>query len=201
MLGFKDERIPDDIFAVQSQKRNGPASVLFLTADKTEDLEFFYPYYRFIEEGFTVDVATPDGGAFEGKNGTGLKQTKKITEVNATQYDLLYIPGGKAPATLKKDDNAVALVQAYVATGKPVASLCHGPQLLAEANVIQGRKIAAWPEVENEVNEAGATYVNQETCVDGQFITARWPGDLPAQLAETLRVLKQQSKAQQKSAA
>lgn len=195
------KNIPEDIYYPQSQQQNASVSVLFLTANKTEDLEFFYPYYRFIEEGFKVDVATPDGGAFEGKQGLGLKTTMKISDANPKKYDLLYIPGGKAPAELKKNKEAVQFTKDYYATGKPISSICHGPQLLAEADVIKGRKIAAWPEVEEELQEAGATFVNQETCVDGQFITARWPADLPAHVAKTLQQLKVVSKIQQKSAA
>lgn len=197
----KPKSVPDDTYAPQTQNRNGSVSVLFVTADKTEDLEFFYPYYRFIEEGFKVDVATPDGGAFEGKQGLGLKNSLKIAEVNAQTYDLLYIPGGKAPATLKKEEDAVVLVKNFAATGKPIAAICHGPQLLAKADVIRGRNIAAWPEVEDEVTESGAVYLNQESCVDGQFITARWPGDLPAHLSEVLRVLANKKKTPQQSAA
>jgi len=180
---------------------NAMRAVLMLTADKTEDLEFFYPYYRFIEAGFKVDVVTPKGGEFKGKQGLGLKDTLKITEVDAQDYDLLYIPGGKAPAELKKDDNAIALARQFIAEGKPIAAVCHGPQVLAAADLIQGRKIAAWPEVEEEIEEAGASYVNEETVVDGPFITARWPADLPAHLRQTLTVLGKAKKSTEKSSA
>lgn len=196
--------IPEDIYQPQKQAASSSESrpsVLFLTADKTEDLEFFYPYYRFIEEGFHVEVATPDGGKFEGKQGLGLKDSKKISEVSADNFSMLYIPGGKAPEKLKKEDEALALTRAFVEAGKPVASICHGPQVLAEADVIQGKKIAAWPEVEDELKEAGATFVNQETCTDGQFITARWPADLPAHTAKILQALKQSGTASKKAAA
>ena len=197
---FGSKPMPKDIFQPHVKGAQSSVSVLFITADKTEDLEFFYPYYRFIEEGFKVDVVTPDG-SFEGKNGTGLKETLKITDVDPTAYDLLYIPGGKAPAALKKDDNAVELVKRFAQTGKPLAAICHAPQLLAAANVIQGRNIAAWPDVEDEVADAGGLYMNQETCVDGPFITARWPADLPAHVAKTLQILRQSGKIAHKAAA
>lgn len=187
---FGSKNIPDDIYYPQSQQKNASVAVLFVTADKTEDIEFFYPYYRFIEEGFRVDVATPDGGAFAGKQGLGLKESLKIKDVNPQQYDLLYIPGGKAPAALKKNKDAIELTRQFAMTGRPIAAVCHGPQLLAAADIIQGCQIAAWPEVESEVKEAGAHYVNQECCVDGQFVTARWPADLPAHVARTLEVLR-----------
>lgn len=178
--------IPSDTYTPQSQNRAGGKSVLIITADKTEDLEFFYPYYRFIEAGYKVDVVTPDGGKFEAKHGLGLPQSMKITDVDPAQYDLLYIPGGKAPAQLIKDENAVTLTKKFVATGKPVAAICHGPQLLAAAGVIKGKRIAAWPEVQPDVEKAGGIYIDRETEEDAQFITARWPADLPAHLAHTM---------------
>jgi len=181
--------LPNDTYQPESNNRGAQRAILMITAADTEDLEFFYPYYRFIEAGFKVDVATPDGGAFKGKQGLGLKDSKKLTDISADQYEMLYIPGGKAPAKLKKDDNAIALTQQFMTLGKPIAAVCHGPQLLAAADIIQGRRIAAWPEVEGEVSEAGATYVNQECVTDGPFTTARWPGDLPAHMKAVLAKL------------
>jgi len=192
--------LPEDTYKPPANG-NATRAILMLTADKTEDLEFFYPYYRFIEAGFKVDVVTPKGGEFKGKQGLGLKDTLKITEVDAQDYDLLYIPGGKAPAELKKDDNAIALARQFISEGKPIAAVCHGPQVLAAADLIQGRKIAAWPEVEEEIEEAGASYVNEETVIDGPFITARWPADLPAHLRQTLAVLGKVKRPTEKSSA
>jgi protease I len=185
---------PDDIFAVSNPTNTKQQSVLIITADDVQDVEFFYPYYRFSEEGYQVDVATPDGGEFKGQKGMGLKETKKISEINEEDYQLLYIPGGKAPAELKKNDDALDLTREFAESGKPIAAFCHGPQVLAAAGVIDGRNIAAWPEVKEEVEDAGANYRNEATVVDGQFITARWPGDLPSHLAATLEIL-QKSKA------
>src|ERR1700760_4168055 len=103
----------------QPDTRNAASgnAILILTADKTEDLEFFYPYYRFIEAGFRVDVVTPDGGEFKGKQDLGLQESGKIKDVKPENYALLYIPGGKAPAELKKNSDAVDLVRIFAATG------------------------------------------------------------------------------------
>lgn len=192
--------IPKDIFVSRPQLKPQQGRVAILTTDGTEDQEFFYPYYRFLEEGYAVDVLTPKGKDFKGKNGAGLEETMKIEDADASEYDLLYIPGGKAPAKLKKDEGAVAFVQVYCKTGKPVASICHGPQLLAEADVIRGVSIAAWPECEKEVTEAGAIYQNAECMTDAQFITGRWPGDLPAQMKAVMQVLKSRSSTQKRAA-
>jgi len=169
-----------DIYQAPRRDTQHFAKVLILTADKTEDLELFYPYYRFLEEGFDVQVATPNGGAFEGKKGLGLKESAKIPEMKADDFDLLFIPGGKAPEALKKNSDAISLVQDFSKNGKPVAAICHGGQLLAAADVIRNRRIAAWPDCQKEIEDAGAEFVDQQCVQDGLFITARMPADLPA---------------------
>jgi len=172
--------IPDDILTPESLAEPGAKTALIITADKVEDLEFFYPFYRLTEEGFQVDVATPDGN-FKGKMGYKLPKTLKLEDIQSAEgYDLLILPGGKAPAELKKNDRALALIKQYAATGKPIGAICHGPQLLAAANLIDGRVISGYPEIEEELVEAGANYVAEQALVDGQFITGRWPADLPA---------------------
>lgn len=171
-------------------KRN--ARVLILAADDVQDLEFFYPYYRLSEEGYEVDVATPDGKGFTGKKGMGLDTVKAISEVQEEDYALLYIPGGKAPEELRKNEQVLRIVKDFAEAGKPIASICHGAQVLASADIIEGKRIAAWPEIKDEVEEAGATFVDEALVEDGQFITARKPGDLPRHLSGTLDKLRQQ---------
>ena len=163
--------------------------VVIITADKTEDLEFFYPYYRLTEEGYTVDVVTPEGGKFEAKHGLGLNNTKAIDEVRPSDYALLYIPGGKAPAELRKNDAVIAFVREFAQSGQPIAAICHGPQVLISASLVTGKEMACWPEIRNELEEAGGTFVNEALVEDGQFITARMPGDLPRHLYGVLQYL------------
>lgn len=164
--------------------------VLIITADKTEDTEFFYPYYRLTEEGYVVHVATPKGGKFEGKHGLGLQETKAIDEVRPQDYALLYIPGGKAPAELRKDDKVISFVREFARTGKPIAAICHGPQVLITAGLVKGKQLACWPEVRKELEEAGGTFVDEALVEDGQLITARMPGDLHRHLYGVIQALK-----------
>jgi protease I len=163
--------------------------IAILTADKTQDLEFFYPYYRFCEEGYEVDVITIRGGSFEGKQGMGLKETLSIDQVRPDDYALLYIPGGKAPAELRKDDKVLAFVRLFALSGKPIAAICHGAQLLISAGLARGKRMACWPEVREELEEAGGLFADEALVEDGQFITARMPGDLPRHLWGTLDIL------------
>jgi len=164
--------------------------VIILTADKTEDLEFFYPYYRLTEEGYTVDVVTPEGGKFEGKHGIGLSDTKAIADVQAVDYDLLYIPGGKAPAELRKNEKVLRFVKEFALLGKPIAAICHGAQLLIAADLVRDKQMACWPDVADELKEKGGIFVDEALVEDGQFITARMPGDLHRHLYGVLQYLK-----------
>jgi protease I len=181
--------IPDDVITPLRGAEDMGKSVIILTADGVEDLELLYPCYRLIEAGCKVDVFSPTGGEVKGKNGYKFNLTEKIPLADVQVYDLLYIPGGKAPDALKDDKDAVAFVQKFAASGKPIAAFCHGPQVLAEADVIRGCTISAWPEIENEVRDAGAIYKSVDALVDGQFITGRWPADLPAFMPRVLEAL------------
>ena len=164
--------------------------ILIITADKTEDLEFFYPYYRLTEEGYTVDVATPKGGKFEAKHGIGLNETLRIQDCKPSDYVLLYIPGGKAPEELRNDDNVIKFVKHFAASGKPIAAICHGPQVLITAGLVKNLKLATWPEIREELEKAGATYIDEALVEDKQYITARKPGDLHRHMYGVLQALK-----------
>ena len=119
----------------------------------------------------------------------GLKSTKSMDEVIASDYALLYIPGGSAPAELRKNDKVIAFVQEFARSGKPIAAICHGPQVLVTADVIRGKKITCYQEVKEEVESAGAIYSDEALAIDGQFITSRVPGDLPRHLCGAMDAL------------
>lgn len=199
---FKDDKHEKDTFkaAPTPDRLKKPERVLIITADDTQDLEFFYPYYRLNEAGYTVDVATPKGGSFKGKMGIGLKETKAIDALKPADYALIYIPGGKAPAELRKNQTVINFVTQFFQSGKPIAAICHGAQVLITANIIRGRKISAYPEIKNEVEEAGAYFADEALAIDGQFITARVPGDLPRHMCGVIDTL-QGNKTAVKSAA
>lgn len=191
---------PDDIFSVQPLTSTPKGRILMITADGVEDIEFFYPYYRFTEGGYSVDVVTPDGKGFKGKNGYELPDAMTLSDANPNNYDMLYIPGGKAPEKLKKEDVVVEFVKEFCETGKLVGAICHGPQLLAKAGVIDGKRIAAWPECQAEVEEAGAAWQDEPSVRDGQFITGRWPADLPVQMKDIFEALKNNGQEQRRAA-
>ena len=117
---------------------------VILTADKFEDLEVFYPFFRLTEAGWRVDIAAPAKTPIGGEHGYTLKPTMTIEQVNPDDYDLLVIPGGfpdGAPATVRKIAKAQAIAKAFVSANKPVASICHGPWTLVSAGVVKGRHL------------------------------------------------------------
>lgn len=186
---FKDDK--DIMKAAPTPDRLKKAErVLIITADNTEDMEFFYPYYRMTEEGYHVDVATMDGKSFKGKKGYEFKQTIKLEGLRAEDYALLYIPGGKAPAALREDKNVIAFVQQFARIGRPIAAICHGPQVLVTADLVRDKKIAGYPGIKEEVEKAGGRFSDEALAIDGQFITSRLPGDLPRHMCGVMDALR-----------
>lgn len=163
---------------------------LIVSADQFEDTELLVPYYRLKEAGVEVDVASIARGSIRGKHGYEVGVDHALREVDANDYDLLVLPGGKAPAALRGNAAAIAVAQAFMRDAKPVAAICHGPQVLISAGTMQGRHATCSPAVADELRQAGGVYADREVVVDGKLVTSRRPGDLPAFLREIIRLLK-----------
>lgn len=171
--------------------------VLIVSADRFEDSELLVPYYRLREEGVEVDIASLARGKITGKHGYEVEANLAIGEVNPEQYAALVLPGGKAPVALCGSMAALDLARAFMQAGKPVAAICHGPQVLATAGVLGGRAATCYPTVAAELRSAGARYTDAEVVVDGNLVTSRRPADLPAFMREfmkRLRALSQSSR-------
>lgn len=162
---------------------------LIISADHFEDSELLVPYYRLQEEGVEVDIASIASGKITGKHGYEVAANKALRDVDPHDYDLLVLPGGKAPATLRKEVAAVAIAQDFMHRDKPVAAICHGPQILITAGVLQGRRATCYRSVAAELQESGARYEDKEVVVDGKLVTSRQPSDLPAFMRETVKLL------------
>lgn len=162
---------------------------LILSADHFEDTELLFPYYRLLEEGFDVDVASMSGGQIHGKHGYDVTVGQTLQQIDPAAYDLLVLPGGKAPQAVRKEPAALAIAQHFMQAGKVVAAICHGPQILVSAGVLTGRRATCAPSVAEELKHAGALYEDQEVVVDGKLVTSRRPADLPAFMRETLKLL------------
>ncbi len=163
---------------------------LVISADNYEDSELLVPYYRLLEEGMEVDIASMKKGPITGKHGYGVEATKTLFEVRPDEYDILVLPGGKAPEAVRKDQKAVEIARDFFMKNKPVAAICHGPQLLITAGLLKGRHATCYRTVVEELKSAGAVYEDREVVVDGNLVTSRQPSDLPAFMREIMKLLR-----------
>ena len=160
---------------------------LIISADNFEDSELLVPYYRLKESGVEVTVASLTLGNITGKHGYEVAVDKTFDEVNPDDYTLLVLPGGKAPAVVRKEPKALDIARSFFARSKPVAAICHGPQILISAGLLQGRHATCYMSVADELKESGALYEDREVVVDANLATSRQPADLPAFMRETMK--------------
>ena len=163
---------------------------LFISADDFEDTELLVPYYRLKEEGIRVDIASMKRGIFKGKHGYEVEALKALDEVQPDDYDILVLPGGKAPEAVRKEKKALDIARYFFDKNKPVAAICHGPQTLISAGLMRGRHATCYKTVATELKDAGAIYEDAEVVVDGNLITSRQPSDLPAFMKEMMKIIK-----------
>lgn len=163
--------------------------VLILSADNFEDTELLVPLYRLQEAGFGVDVAAAKKGPIQGKHGYEVQADLSFADVDPGSYAALILPGGKAPAAIRNIPAAQAIASHFFASNKPVGAICHGPQTLISAGLMNNRRATCYRTVAKELQEAGALYEDCEVVVDGLLVTSRQPADLPAFMREVMRLL------------
>lgn len=156
-----------------------------------QEAELLYCYYRLREEGYIVDVVGDrQGREYEGEHGYPLMSTKSVEDVGAGDYVAIIVPGGRAPDRMRTKEHMVALVRDAADEGKVIAAICHGPQLLIEANVLRARRATCHPAVRTDLINAGASYEDDGVVADGNVITAQDKDDLPDFMKETIETLK-----------
>jgi protease I len=157
------------------------ARILFIATDGFEDSELLKPLATLRERGAHVTLASPEVKEITGDNGATITADAATADVDPDAFDGLVLPGGtKNPDALRMDERVVSIVRSFAEAGKPVASICHGPWLLVEADVIRGRTVTGWPSIRTDLRNAGATVVDQEAVTDGNIVTSRQPEDIPA---------------------
>ena len=182
--------------------------ILMLVGDFVEDYEVMVPFQALLMIGHIVHAVCPDKKAgdkvrtavhdFEGdqtyseKPGHNFALNASFATIEPEAYDALVIPGGRAPEYLRLNERVLKLVRHFASAGKPIAAICHAPQILAAAGVLQGRRCTAYPALRPEVQQAGGEWVNtaiDKASVDGNLVTApAWPAH-PEWLAKFLEVL------------
>ncbi len=156
-----------------------------------QELEVWYPYYRFKEAGAEVHLVGPKAGeTCNSKLGYPAKADKGYDDVRADDYDGVVIPGGYAPDYMRRHPAPARFVADLDAQGKLVAAICHGGWLLCSAHgMLKGRKTTSFFAIKDDMANAGAEWVDEEVVVDGNLVTSRKPDDLPAFLKAAMSVL------------
>lgn len=182
--------------------------ILMLVGDFSEDYEVMVPFQALLMVGHTVHAVCPDKKAgekirtaihdFEGdqtyseKMGHNFALNATFAEINPEEYDALLISGGRGPEYLRMTPRVLEIVRHFFEADKPVAAVCHGPQVLTAAGVVKGRRVSAYPAVAPEITLAGGEYAQipiDQAVVDGKLVTApAWPAH-PAWLASFLEAL------------
>lgn len=154
--------------------------IAILVADLFDDNELFYPYYRFQEAGFEVDlIGAETGGSHKSKKGQTATTDFAAKDVSATDYEALMVPGGFSPDYMRRSPDIVAFAKAMNDAGKPIGAICHGGWLLISAMDLTGKTMTCYHSIRVDIENAGATYMDKEVVVDGNLITSRSPNDLP----------------------
>lgn len=165
--------------------------IAVLATDGYEESELQDPITAYRKEGAQVTLVSPKSGSIRGwkqKNWSGeMNVDRTLDQVKAGDFDALHLPGGVInPDMLRMQPKAVEFVKAFFREGKPVGAICHGPWMLAEADVVRGRTLTSWPSLRTDLVNAGADWVDQEVVQDGTLVTSRKPDDLAAYCEKTI---------------
>ena len=167
------------------------ARIGILIENMFEDSEYKKPAAAFKKlKHELVHLGVKKGIVKGEKTGMKVKVEKAASDVTADDFDALFIPGGYSPDRLRSHDEVVAFVKQFAATGKPIFFICHGAQLLITADLLKGRKVTGWKSIIQDIKNSGAEYLDQEMVEDGNFISSRYPADIPAFIKASLNKLK-----------
>jgi protease I len=181
--------------------------ILIIAGDATEDLEFFYPYQRLLEEGYEVRVAAPSRkklrfvvhdfvagyDTFVEREGHSWPSDLALSEVDPAAYAAVVLPGGRGPEYLRNDPDFRRVITHFFDAGKPVAHICHAAIALAPLGLLKGRRTAAWNACAPDVELGGGTFVDASAVVDGNIVSARAWNDHPDWMRAFLRVLRKEA--------
>jgi len=163
--------------------------IAVLAEDLYEDLELWYPVYRFREAGAKVTIVGGGASGYSSKHGYPVTPDTTAEKVNAADVDAVIIPGGYAPDRMRRHKAMVDLVREVFARGNVVAAICHGGWMLVSADVLRGRKATCFFAIKDDLVNAGALYEDWEVVRDGNLVTSRKPEDLPAFCRTILQAL------------
>jgi len=165
-------------------------TVAMLAEDLYEDVEIWYPYYRLLEAGAEVTiVGSGRTDVFTGKHGLPVTADVSIDDVRSSEFDGVVVPGGFSPDFMRRKPPMIEFIRELGEAGKPVAAICHGTWALASARLISGRRVTSYFSIRDDIEGAGGVYVDEPVVIDGNIITSRIPGDLPAFMPAVIAAL------------
>ncbi len=177
---------PPSVEDMTQEMNETTRTVAFLTAPEgVERVELTDPWAAVADAGLTPRLVSTEAGEVQTfdhlDKAEALPVDAEVGEVSVDDFDALVLPGGVAnPDALRLDDQAVGFVRDFLASGKPVAAICHAPWTLVEADAVRGRRLTSWPSLATDVRNAGGDWVDERVVQDGNLITSRKPDDLPA---------------------
>jgi protease I len=163
--------------------------VAVLAEEIYQEMELWVPYYRLKEEGADVKIVAPEKKTYHSKLGYPVNADVAAADVSAKDFDGVVIPGGYAPDMMRRYPAMLNLVRDCFNQGKPVAAICHAGWVPASAGILKGKTATCFFAIKDDLVNAGAKYVDEEVVVDGNLITSRTPGDLPAFCRELVKAL------------
>jgi len=162
--------------------------ILIITADKCDDSEVLYPYYRILEAGYKVTVASFERTTVKAKYFYSIEADISVEEIDVSKFDGVVLPGGSAPEKLRQNDAVLNAVKLFDIANKPIASICHGQQILISAGILKGKIATCYPGIKDDLINAGAQYENRPVVVCDNLVTSRRPEDLPYFMREYLKL-------------
>lgn len=171
---------------------SGREKILILVGPEYEDLEVWYPKLRLEEAGYETILAGLGEREYRGKHGYPCPVQGRVADYLAEDLAGILAPGGWAPDKIRRDPDALARVRELHEAGKMVATICHGPWVLISAGIVRGRRLTSTVGIRDDLENAGAEWVDQRAVIDGNIVSSRVPKDLPAFAQAMLRVLEKQ---------
>jgi len=164
--------------------------IIALISDDFEDLELSYPVLRLREAGCQVDIVGEEKNhTYHGKYGVPFESNMKFDEVDPSDYDGILVPGGWAPDRLRRFNSVLEIVRSINDADKPVGEICHAGWVLISAGILKGKMVTSTIGIRDDMTNAGATWIDKPSVIDGNIISARRPPDLPEYMKDYISVL------------